>query len=71
MEIDGQRFDARLDLTDAGRHPPGHRFQAPLKFLAPEGALPRIEIGKTFALWEEHAIGSAKVVALRVTGHTS
>ena len=63
MQVDGQYFDARIDLSELGPVSPGQTILAPLKFLSPELALCHFPVGKAFALWEGRVIGSAKVLA--------
>ena len=61
----GDQHDGRMDLSGHGPLAPGEKARLPIKFLAPEVVLPKIELGSVLLLWEMGVIGNATVVEIR------
>jgi len=62
LGIDGQFFDARIDLSTLGAVAPGQSVLAPVKLLCAELGLTHFKVGSSFTLQEGRTIGSGKVV---------
>jgi hypothetical protein len=62
LGIDGQFFDARIDLSALGAISPGQSVVAPIKLLNPELALNHFTVGSTFTMFEGRTIGSGMVI---------
>lgn len=59
--VDGQGFDCRL-LLDGKKLELGIEYEVPVKFLFPELALPKLEVGKEVSLWEGRTVAHGVVV---------
>jgi len=62
VEISGEYFDCRVDLSEVGEILPGGKARVPIKFLYPEFVKPLLKFGLQFTLWEGRTIGSGRVV---------
>jgi hypothetical protein len=64
----GEYFDCELFLDKFKPPAPGGVFKAPIKFLWPEGILPRLKLKDGFQLWEGGVIGEGQVVEIKTLG---
>jgi hypothetical protein len=62
IEIDGECFDVRFDLSECGRIAPGETMRVPLNFLDAKRAKPHFSVGGSFLLREGRVIGSGRVL---------
>ena len=64
FELDGEYFDCRLDLSEAGPLLPDKSATVPVAFLCPENVVPRLAAGTEFRLWEGRTIANGKIISL-------
>jgi len=61
LEFEGQKFDCRLLLDQAGPLSPGTTARVPIAFLIAENIKPRLKVRSRFTLWEMRTIGEGTV----------
>ena len=62
--FEGEYFDMRIDLSEAGSLSPGMTKEVPIRFLWPELILPRLRMGSEFTLWDGKTIGHGRVTKI-------
>ena len=65
MDIAGELFTCRIYLTKVRRIDPGSEAIVPIRFLAPELVLDKLEHGLSFKLWEGHYFAEGIVLTLK------
>lgn len=65
VQLDGDFFDCRLDLSSTGPLSPGQTATVPVSFLHREDLVPRLSIGTRCGLREAHVIASTVILEVR------
>ena len=61
LEFEGEMFDCRLVLNEAGSLAPGATAEVPIAFLYPELIKQRLRVGSQFTLWDGRTVADGVV----------
>ena len=64
LNLNGDYFDMRIDLSEVGIVSPGDTVRVPMAFLSPELILPRLRVGSEFTLWEGRTVARGRVTEI-------